>query len=230
MSKVSLFKEETINGKKATFLFVESYKKEERIEKVRNALSDNSWIASVSPYLKASYEDRLTITLNAFDTEIEKAPTDEILSYIGERIVTLCSCDAIEDQLHFRKLPLGEIFKSRADGNGGFDYYNENITDFYIVFGEGKFVDEINAYGRALSQVKDFIDAKKDSTDLPDLQGLVDPESIKNFSDGKKTFSAGFSFFSKKEKISAIIENIKKNSDFIELIGQYDLIVVGVIF
>lgn len=222
-------KQENINGRNVIFLFVESFKDNERVSKVRDSLADDSWVSKLSDSLKQSYEKRIEITLKDFDSKIKDKKEDALLSYIGEKIVTICANNAIDEELHYQKLPLGEVFKSRASGNGGFDYFNEDLSKYILIFGEGKYVNGVNAYNKAFCQISDFINEGKDVIDIGDLANLVDQQTIDNFVN-EKMFSAGFSVYSAEDKIDEIIKNIKENDYFVNLVSKYDLIIVGVLF
>ena len=224
-----LIKTDNIGAHKATFIVIKAPKKDARQELVFKELSDGSWISKISSFLQSTYIVRLKGTIDHFESLI-KDNNSSILQYIGEKIVTICSNIAIEENLNFRRLPLGDVFKSRADGNGGFDFYNENTSSWYILFGEGKYVNGVNAYSRALAQIRQFINEQKDVNDIGDLQNLVSEQSIVNFTNGIKSFSTGFSMFSEGNRIPQILENIKENDHFKELISIYDIVIVGVMF
>lgn len=220
-----------ICGHDATFIIVDAHDDNENKKEVLNFLKDDGWISSFSDVLKECYQERLNSTVNAFlarMTMIQSTNGDGLRSFIGEKVVTVFSAKAIEEKLGYHALPLAEVIKEQVSNNPGYDFYNENTNVFYLVFGEGKYESNGNPYNVALKQINEFELDKKSLKELGTLQGIANNNSINNYPT-KHSFSAGFSYRNTEYlTIDTLIEHIKENAEFLNLIKDHDVVAVGV--
>lgn len=212
---------------KVTLLRVVPNGKRQTLNHVYAKLRDLSWISDTVPAcLHRSYEVRAERTLDRIMDIINDSAAlpgaDAIVSDAAEYIVSVVAEDAIVNELHYRHVPLPEIFKHQSSQNPGFDYLIINANDV-LLFGEAKFVASTNAYGRALKQIVDFIASENDIADLADIFVLVDPNIIENAGKGQKGFSAAFS--STKIATETLVKNIQSNEEY-NIAKKYDELVL----
>ena len=152
---------------------------------------------------------------------IDKLMPDELKNSMKARVDP--TVDFLDKQLS--NIPLAELRKEKVSGNPGFDYHSENKNNI-IIFGEAKYVAGQNAYGRALKQVVEFIDAKKDLKELTELTSFVSNEAIKNANLERKGYAIGFSSYSTSSE--DLISNIRKSKHFKKIIRYEEIVIVAV--
>jgi hypothetical protein len=215
---------------KVTLLRVVPNGKRQTLDQVYAKLRDLSWISGTVPAcLQRSYTVRAQRTLDKIIETINDSAAlpgaDAIVSDAAEYIVSVVAEDAIVNELHYRHVPLPEVFKHQSSQNPGFDYLVINANDV-LLFGEAKFVASTNAYGRALKQIVNFIASENDIADLADIYVLVDPNIIEKADKGQKGFSAAFS--STNIATKTLVKNIQSNKEYSIAQKHDELVLVAV--
>lgn len=211
---------------KITFIRINPEDKKDTIKKILEQISNLSWIDKLMPdELKNSMKARVDPTVDFLDKQLSNNNEDEITSKTGEYFVSEIARETIINELEYSDIPLAELRKEKVSGNPGFDYHSENKNNI-IIFGEAKYVASQNAYGRALKQVVEFIDAKKDLKELTELTSFVSNEAITNANLERKGYAIGFSSYSTSSK--DLISNIRKSKDFKKIIRYEEIVIVAV--
>ncbi len=185
-----------------------------------------SWINNFDEdYLKSSFSERSVPTIKYLKNKLESDSQDTITTEIGETVVSELSRSTIINELGHSDIPLAEIIKQKIAGNPGFDFFSE-INNEYIIFGEAKYVKGINAYGKAMKQVDEFVVKRRDKTDLSDIRDFVSKKSLNNASLGKRAFACGFSSIDIDD--STLISNITNNKYFKTLSQHIEVIYIAI--
>lgn len=196
------------------------------IQDIISTLSDVSWLAQFDEnYMKMSFGTRAKETADYLAKKLREEHASGVINNTGEYVVSELAREAIVEQLHYRDIPLAELFKKQVAQNPGFDFYSANKQDI-IIFGEAKFKTDKNAYGDAMKQVDEFIQKKKDITDIADIKDFFDKAMLVNAANGEKAYAIAFS--STKIKSERIIKNILNNEHYKELVKHKELIFVAV--
>lgn len=189
-------------------------------------LSDLSWINQFCPeYVRSSFYQRAKPTVDKIVLNLQKCSTDNVTSEAGECIVSELAREALVSQMGYLDIPLGELFKEKISQNPGFDIYS-GTTDQMIVFGEAKYVNQSNAYGKSMEQVDRFINNKKDVADFVDIDRFYKPIFFDNASKGDKSYAVAFS--SKSTSTEDLIKGILNNNHYTALSKQKEIIYVAV--
>ena len=188
-------------------------------------LSSKCWISNLSEEMKQAYELRSQGTINMLNDAFTKGTDSEIISNAGEYVVSELTRSSIVNELHYLDIPLGELFKQKASGNPGFDIFTVNLNE-QILFGEAKYVANVNAYNSAMKQVNRFIAEKRDITDLPDLNQFQIHNAIVKASSGDRGFIAGFSSTTISD--AELEQHIKDNEAYKALPKDKEIICVAV--
>ncbi|MBR3134127.1 MAG: hypothetical protein IKG56_01530 [Clostridia bacterium] len=211
---------------KITFIRVNPEDKKETIRKILDRIANMSWINElIDKDLIDSMNARVEPTVNLLEKKLDENSADEITSETGEYFVSEISREMIVNELEYTDIPLAELWKEKISGNPGFDYHSEN-KDNIIIFGEAKYISNQNAYGRALKQIVKFIEEKKDVKELVDLKMFVSKEAINNANLKRKGYAIGFSSYS--TSTDDLINNIKQNKDFKNLLKYEEMIIIAV--
>lgn len=211
---------------KITFIRVNPEDKKETLKNILDQLSDCSWINKIMPEeFRLSMQIRVEQTVEFLDAQLSNNDNGIITSKTGEYFVSEIARETIISELQYKDIPLAELRKEQVSGNPGFDYHSENKNSI-IIFGEAKYVANTNAYGRALKQVAEFIEDKKDIKELVELKNFVSDAAIKNANLERKGYAIGFSSYS--ISTEKLIENIKGNVDLNKLIKHEELVIVAV--
>lgn len=216
---------------KVTFLRVKPNGKKQTLGDIYAKLSNLSWVNSLaSPALRASYSNRAQKTIDKLvelisGSAAEYPITDEVVSDAAEYIVSVVASEAIVHELHYRELPLPELFKQQRSQNPGFDFYIINAANI-LLFGEAKYVKGNNAYGNALKQIVRFVAEQNDINDIADLLVFVDENIFDRVVDGDKGFMAAFS--STNIATNDLIANIKRNDNYNPAKQHKELVLIAV--
>ncbi|EKE84255.1 hypothetical protein [Idiomarina xiamenensis] len=198
---------------------------EQRVEEMMTVALDTSWLDDLDVIDRMGYEARSRRTIDKITNEILSNVESEISEDFGEYMVSDAAQTALKVHLDHIRLPLAEFIKEKISGNPGFDFHTESPAAF-IAFGEAKYSGVKNAYGRALSQINNFIAEKKDVQELPDLRKFVTEAAIQNAAAGSKSYSAAFSITS--DDLVEIMDNAL-SSKHIQTLLQYEAIyLIGV--
>ena len=206
------------------FYYIEIDDIKKSLKETYKVMSDSSWIEKLSDEtLKDSFRVRLEYTISELydlfqeDTKLSRST--------GEYLISVTSKKIIVNDLKYSDIPLGEAIGKRTIGNGGFDYYAENLLKNYIIFGEAKYRKDISAYTDALDQIVEFINKEKDIADYADIAHFVSENAKKNMKNNVKGYSAGFTFKGYADKL---IDKISKSLDYAELLKYEELVLIGV--
>lgn len=210
-----------------TFIRISPTDIELTLKEVFQSLSDLSWLNQFDKeyVIKGGFKVRADATIKYISKKIIKADDEKITSNSAEYIVSELARKSIVDELKYFDIPLAELIKIKDVGNHGFDFYSKN-QNMILIFGESKYLANQNAYGKAFKGISDFIKDSQDISDMIDIDKFCCDVSRENFSKGKKAFAAAFS--SKNNSTKSLIENIKKNKEFIELKKFSEIICVAV--
>lgn len=121
----------------------------------------------------------------------------------------------LEENYQHTKFPLAEIWKEKAKGNPGFDFHTISSNDI-LFYGEAKFSMEDNAYSKAISQICQFINKKKDIMELTDLCKLNPRINEKHLSKDFKGYVAAFSVHNNFGNIFQTIQNNKNMKQYLQ--------------
>ena len=198
------------------------------LREIYTSIASLCWISNL-PNLSIGIETSLRVradgTINALGDIFRANPNSAISGNIGEYVISEMARSTLVNEMGYLDIPLGEIIKQQITGNSGFDFYSMNDNQV-ILFGEAKFVAGRNAYGNAMSQIDDFINEKRDESDLYDLQPFCPPPAIDDVVRGRKGFVAAFS--ATNTPSSTIIHGIQQNRHFANISGYDELICVAI--
>lgn len=215
---------------KVTFLRVVPNGKRQTLADIYSKFQDQSWIKPLTPSsIQDSYRVRVNRTLEKIVKIIEDSQAivgmDAVVTDAAEYIVSVLAREAVIKELSHKEVPLPELFKQQSSQNPGFDFFTINQSEV-LLFGEAKYVNGSNAYGRALKQISEFIDIKNDIADMADLVVLVRNDILDKVGKGTKGYIAAFSSIATAS--DRIISGIKSNDDFAKIKKYDELILVAV--
>lgn len=198
------------------------------LEDILRSIMNKSWLSKFDKnYARMAFESRAQKTIEDIKNKFGECANDRVTSEAGEYVVSELARKTIVSQLNYLDIPLAELLGKKCSGNPGFDFHSQNINDNVIIFGEAKYKSNETASSVALAQIADFVRAKKDIEDLPDLEDFCSELALQNVSDkGIKGFAAAFS--AKKTSTDRIIKNITKREDFKYLVKFKEMILVAV--
>lgn len=217
-----------VNGKASVqFIRIDPEDISITLSEILKVIMDLSWLKKFdADYLVQSYEQRAQITVDDIKEKFAKCSDDNLTKEAGEYVVSELAREAIVSELDYLDIPLAEFLGKKISGNPGFDFHSQNKSTQTVIFGEAKYVSTSSAYPRALEQIKDFVDAKKDVADIADLRDFCTPIALSRASNGMKGFAAAFS--SKSTASDNIIRSITTRSDFNDLLKYEEIILVAV--
>ena len=210
---------------KITLLHVKITNVRERAENMIEIISDTSWINSLDVVARITFESRVRRTIEKLVTGIFQNIEDEVTSDFGEYLVSMTSQQALEGECLHSLIPLAELIKEKVSGNPGFDFHTES-DNLFIVFGEAKYCSTSNPYTDALTQIARFITEEKDRGEILELSSFLSEQSIQNFDDGKKAFTAAFSLNAK--DINTVFRNVINSEDLLPLLNYEEMYLIGV--
>ena len=198
----------------------------ELVKEIIINISDLSWINNFSnEALRIGFIERSKQTIEKITRKLEKNIEDPKINEIGEIVISNVARLIVESTYDYYVLPLAELIKEKISNNPGFDYHFVNNNEIPI-FGEAKYSAGDNAYGRALSQVVDFINEKKDRKEIPILKEFMTEPVIKNIIMENKGYSISFSATNIDNK--KLFYNVMQNKDFKQLLKYKEILVVAV--
>jgi len=196
-----------------------------RAKEMISTLSDTSWIKALDVIPRISYEARAERTIKKLIDSILKKVSTSVSSEFGEFLVSVTAQDTLDLHYNHNKVPLAELLKEKVKGNPGFDFHTESETNF-IAFGEAKYSGIENKYNNALKQIGEFIDLKKDDSELVDLQYFVSQKAINNYAKGKKAYVAAFSI--NDETPTNVITKALNSKHIAKLLQCNELYIIGI--
>ncbi len=199
---------------------------DDQISNIIKSISDTSWISKLDAVNKASYDNRAQKTIEVLIGKLIKRVEDEITGDLGEMLVSHSAKDILEFEFAHEPIPLAELWHAKRTGNPSFDFHSESPEGF-VIFGEGKYQSSNSSpYGRAASQINDFIQQKKDIDDLVHIKNFATIESTEKVIDGKKGFAIAFSMNS--SDYETIFNNALKSEKIKPLLSYPELYLIGV--
>ena len=194
---------------------------------ILKTLMDLSWLKQFDEdYMVQSYQQRAQITIDDIKEKFLACDNSALTKDAGEYVVSELSREAIVFTLGYLNIPLSELLGKKVSGNPGFDFHTQNLASNTVIFGEAKYVSAQSAYPSAIKQIKEFIDAKKDVSDLADLSRFCTPQALNRAANGIKGFAAAFS--AKKTSSERIINSIQAHKEYKELTKYSEIILVAV--
>ncbi len=217
---------DTENHSRVVFIRVEPIDLQSTLKNIIDMLFNLSWINQFDEeYVRDSFKERAVPTIMDITQKLKAASTEKISSDAGEYVVSEVSRNAIVNQLKYLSIPLSELYSKQVSGNPGFDFHTQNDCEI-LIFGEAKYLCDRNAYGTGLKQVVNFIKDKKDIKDISDLRDFIKPAVLVKATQGIKGFAVGFS--AKEISSDQLIENIKRNQEYKELLAYEEIVLVAV--
>ena len=196
------------------------------IREIFDSISQLCWLSKFDgSFLKDSFSVCANYSINYIKNNVLNKNTDKATEEAGEYVVSELSRQTIVNRKGYLDVPLGELFKQKASGNPGFDYFSRNLND-EILFAEAKYKSSSNAYGVATKQIVQFIDIRKDISDLKDLQPFVGENACYKATQGEKGFIVAFS--ATDMKTDMLIRHLQENDCYKKLCGYNELICVAV--
>ena len=198
---------------------------ESRVKEMLEVALDTSWLESMDVIDRMGYEARSVRTVDKVTNEILNNVESDISEDFGEYMVSDVAQTALKTHLSHIRLPLAELIKEKITGNPGFDFHTES-PEALVAFGEAKYSGVKNAHGRALKQINEFIQDKKDIQEFPDIRRFVTEAAIQNAAVGKKAYSAAFSITT--EDVDVIMNNALTSIHMKTLLTYEAVYLIGV--
>lgn len=199
---------------------------DKRAEEMIKTISDTSWISKLNAITKAAFEATSSRTIEKLvDNVNNRVVGDSITEDFGEYMVSDTAQCALESLLKHSKVPLAELIKARITGNEGFDFHTE-CKKSLITFGEAKYSGTKSPYAKALRQILEFIDLKKDNAELIVLMHHVSESAAAKCVKGEKAYAAAFSINA--DKPMTIINHALTSDHSAKLMEHKSLYLIGV--
>lgn len=197
------------------------------LSEILKAIMDLSWLKNFDAEAVAkSYEHRAQKTIADIKEKFDKCDGGKLTKDAGEYVVSELARETLVSELGYLDIPLAELLGKKTSGNPGFDFLSQNNTTDTVIFGEAKYVSAHSAYSRAVEQIREFVDDKKDVEDIADLRDFCTPNALIRASNGHKGFAAAFS--AKSTSSDRIINAITASADFQILLKYEEIILVAV--
>lgn len=196
-------------------------------EKLTESVLDTSWMSKLDKGGQLAYRVTAQQTANALATIFKKAQgAPGIGSEFGEVMVSMGAGRALEQLFQHAILPIAELWKPQIKQNEGFDFHTV-CSQQLINFGEAKYSGKVNPHGKAIKQIKDFIDEEKYFRDQPHLVKFVPDKAHENLLSDQFGVVAAFSINSndRLKIIGEALASVKKKLPLSKLSAVY---VVGV--
>ena len=197
------------------------------LSEILKVIMDLSWLKNFdADFIAQSYAQRAEITINDIKKKFAACDEGKLTKEAGEYVVSELAREALISQLGYLDIPLAELLGKKTSGNPGFDFHSQNISTDTIIFGEAKYIATKSAYQRAIEQIKEFVDDKKDIADLADLRDFCTNNALVRASAGMKGFAAAFS--AKSTSSDRLIASITADADFQVLLKHEEVILLAV--
>ena len=219
-----LFEQSTVH-----FVHVKILDIEKQGNRMRKVIEDTSWLNNLDAVEKISYSARAEATIREICSYIrEQKNSSEVTKNFGEYLVSLGALEILEIKYQHKTMPVSELIGMKSKGNPGFDFFSQTIGSFLVVFGEAKYSLKDTTYKKALKQVNDFMEEKKDEMSLIHLQNFFDKIAVNKIQmqGNEKAVAVAFSINIKdKDKL---FEKILKTEEFVELAKYPEIYLIGV--
>lgn len=234
---ISSLQKFTLNDTQVWFIRISIDNLQETVAEIMQIIADVSWMEGLTSISKESFMARAKPTIDVLIEELTNylgSCDKKTIETIGETVVSVSARSAIERILQYKALPIAELIKQKVKRNPGFDFHHEK-DELMIVFGEAKYESNNNAYNKAISQIVKFIADKKHLKDIPDIDKFLSQSVFNNVNNCQSDrdrfcYSAAFSTVNRRFNEQKLINNIKNNAHFRELVSQNhkELVLVAV--
>ncbi len=197
----------------------------ERAKEMIDSIRDTSWITKLNVIGERAYSARSEPTINKIVNDVLSNVGDTVSSDLGEYLISDSAQVVLCNEYNHTKLPLAELWKEKLTGNPGFDFHTESPTQ-YIIFGEAKYSSIDNPHTTAVSQIIEFISAKKDEMDLVHLQNFASKNAVDNCNNLYKGFAAAFSING--IRYDQIFSTVLKSDLLDELLSYPEVYLIGI--
>lgn len=217
------------SGKNACVRFIRINPEDltETLSDILKTIMDLSWLNNFDKdFLVQSFEECAKITINDIKAKFEAFDGGKLTKDAGEYVVSELAREAMVNELKYLDIPLAELVGKKVSGNPGFDFHSQNPNTDTVIFGEAKFVANQSAYAKAVNQIYDFIEEKKDIKDIKDLEHFCTDKALRRASAGSKGFAAAFS--AKSTSSDRIIASITTMDNYKKLLQYEEIILVAV--
>jgi hypothetical protein len=194
------------------------------VQSFEKEISNTSWINNLDELSKLTFKVNAEKSIDKIVKDIIAKISNSVTIDIGEYIVSYSAQHALNLKFSHDKIPLAELLKEKISGNPGFDFHTISGNKF-LIFGEAKFSINETPRAKALDQIGEFID-DRDNAELLWLRPFLDAQIIKNIVDGKKGYTAAFSF--NNENILTIFNNALESDIIKEIIKHKELYLIAV--
>ena len=196
------------------------------LSEILKSIMDLSWLKNFdADFLAQSFEQRAQITIADIKNKFASCDEGKLTKDAGEYVVSELAREVLISQLGYLDIPLAELLGEKKSGNPGFDFHSQNNVTDTVIFGEAKYVSTHSTYPRAIEQIKEFIDDKKDIADIADLRDFC-TTALNRVSSRLKGFAAAFS--AKSTSSDRLISSTTAKDDFKELLKYEEVILVAV--
>lgn len=202
------------------------------IQDILKELGSLSWLSKIrKSFLQESFLINANKTIEALKLKFDNTADDSsIKRECGEYIVSTLSKKSVVTILNHTDIPLMELLGLKKTHNPGFDFYTEKKDNYMLYCGEAKYVASSSAHSSCMNQINDFINQSKHKSDLVLIDNFIEEETGNNTIADIIGVIVAFSCL-KQQTDNYLIEKIKNNQKFIELIGKSkSIIFVGVEF
>ena len=197
------------------------------LSEVIKAIMDLSWLKNFDAEAVAeSYKHRAQKTIDDIKAKFDKCDDGNLTKEAGEYIVSELARESLVSELGYMNIPLAELLGKKTSSNPGFDFHSQNTATETVIFGEAKYQSAQSAYSRAVEQLREFVDDKKDIDDIADLRDFCTNNALVRASAGMKGFAAAFS--AKSTSSDRLIASITADADFQALLKHEEVILLAV--
>lgn len=200
------------------------------LRSIYQSLIDASWINHFFPkgdWMTASVTARTIPTIQRIASDFDNGINPVVNRDTGEKLVSEVSRRTLVEDYGYWNMPIAELFKQKIDGNPGFDFHTVTPDGTLLMFGEAKYVANVNAYNSALNQISEFIADKKDMKDLFEIRDFMpSPTPLDNANIDIKGYVAAFS--TKKSDDYDIISKVIEHKNYAQLSQYHQFIAIAV--
>lgn len=200
------------------------------LRSIYQSLIDASWINHFFPkgdWMTASVTARTVPTIQRIASDFDNGINPVVNRDTGEKLVSEVSRRTLVEDYGYWNMPIAELFKQKIDGNPGFDFHTVTPDGTLLMFGEAKYVANVNAYNSALNQISEFIADKKDMKDLFEIRDFMpSPTPLDNANIDIKGYVAAFS--TKKSDDHDIISKVIEHKNYAQLSQYHQFIAIAV--
>lgn len=215
------------NAASVRFIRIDPEDLTETLSDILKTIMDLSWLKDFDKeFLAQSFEECAKITISDIKSKFDAFDGSKLTKDAGEYVVSELAREAMVNELKYLDIPLAELIGKKVSGNPGFDFHSQNPSTDTVIFGEAKFVANRSAYAKAVNQIYEFVEEKKDIKDIKDLEHFCTDNALRRASNGSKGFAAAFS--AKSTSSDRIIASITTMNNYKKLLKHEEIILVAV--